>query len=195
MPTGYTCVIDDDPACTFKKYALKCIRAFGAAAHMREDSLGKEYVPRVPSISYHDEALEELEAWKLTVEAPGKPDELKKVYEEQYKSAFDRWRKNEEERVELNARYDKMAIEVEAWEPPTREHKGFKAFMSSRLKDGRRYSRDPYPPPEKEPFEVWVWEEKTRIARDIQYHTEERLKEIERCKEANAWVEKLIASL
>ena len=56
MPTGYTAGIIDGSIKTFEQYAKTCVRAFGAAIHMRDDSLSEEYVPREPG-DYHLNAL------------------------------------------------------------------------------------------------------------------------------------------
>lgn len=42
MPTGYTSIIDDNENVTFKEYALRCARGFGALMHLRDESLDKE---------------------------------------------------------------------------------------------------------------------------------------------------------
>lgn len=63
MPTGYTAMVLE--GATAKQFAAKCMRAFGVAAHMRDDSWDKE-VPRQlqddGDQSWHKEKLEEAEA-------------------------------------------------------------------------------------------------------------------------------------
>ena len=43
MPTGFTAGILDGKINSFREFALVCVRAFGAAAHMRDDGLNIEY--------------------------------------------------------------------------------------------------------------------------------------------------------
>jgi hypothetical protein len=69
MPTGYTAMIFE--GATAKQFAARCMRAFGVAAHMRDDDWDKE-VPRQlleDESTWHKEGLEkakaELEAWHL----------------------------------------------------------------------------------------------------------------------------------
>ena len=46
MPTGYTAGIADGTITNFEQYALRCIRAFGATMHLRDESLEHEYEPK-----------------------------------------------------------------------------------------------------------------------------------------------------
>src|SRR5690242_13672971 len=60
MPTGYTAGILDGTMKTFQQFAKKCIRNFGAAIHMRDESWDKDFVPRVPS-QYHLKEIKEAQ--------------------------------------------------------------------------------------------------------------------------------------
>ena len=52
MPTGYTNGILNGEIKTFDEFAKQCIRAFGAAIHMRDDDFNKEYEKRKPDNYY-----------------------------------------------------------------------------------------------------------------------------------------------
>lgn len=56
MPTGYTCKVQDGEITELKDFLLQCARGFGAMIHMRDDSMNKQYEPRVVS-DYHLNAL------------------------------------------------------------------------------------------------------------------------------------------
>ena len=51
MPTGYTTDIYNGKDVTFKDFALKCARAFGACIHQREDNIDD-----LPKLKKHDTA-------------------------------------------------------------------------------------------------------------------------------------------
>lgn len=75
MATGYTCGIVDGTTKTFKEFAFKCIRAFGAAAHMRDEPISKPFKLQTVSTSTiewdcnieHDK--EELERYSVELES------------------------------------------------------------------------------------------------------------------------------
>ena len=73
MPTGYTDPILKGKITNFKDYAKLCMRAFGAAIHMRDDSLDIEYTKREPS-QYH---IDSLKSWEERL------TELKSMTDEQ----------------------------------------------------------------------------------------------------------------
>ena len=131
MPTGYTAGIIDGSIKTFEQYAKTCVRAFGAAIHMRDDSLSEEYVPREPG-DYHLNALnrakKQLNQSKKMTDTKIIKD--RKKYLEDGKIHF------EKEIVKINNNCIKMNTfmkKVDTYKPPTKEHYEIKKFMKEQL--------------------------------------------------------------
>ena len=62
MPTEYTHYIKD--GISFKEFALKCARAFGACITMKEDPMDVEIPKFKPDTYYHKRLKATLKKWK-----------------------------------------------------------------------------------------------------------------------------------
>ncbi|MBS3155164.1 hypothetical protein J4404_01555, partial [Candidatus Woesearchaeota archaeon] len=60
MPTGYTYIIGEKDI-TFKEFALRCARGFGALVEMRDDSLEARIPNKFYPCSYHKEQIGEAQ--------------------------------------------------------------------------------------------------------------------------------------
>jgi len=212
MPTGYTQGILDGTTETFKDFASKCTRAFGAAMHMRDEGLDVEYRPAEPS-SYHKE---QLEKWERDLEA-AKRKIAESFYYEQLETIKDDILYNEEkiaERKLQRAKLDNMLLQVDRWTPPTDDHQNFKSFMKQQLEDTIKWDGDwkfyedellklkkdlgRYKASDKNPKQ---WGEELReerleyIQKQIKYHTDHYTQDVEKCNKNNKWVQDLINSI
>lgn len=203
MPTGYTSGILDGTIKTFPEFAKLCMRAFGATIHMRDDALGAEYVPRVPS-NYDTEQIERSKG--LLMEYSKLSDEsiivLKK---EELKTDRDYHQKRIKEIQESRKRLDEFVTQIESWVPPASDHIKFKNFMIEQINStiewdcNPKYHEEQLATIEKEYRhldpksirEEWIEKEE----KNLSYYTEQHEKEVERCKQANKWVEDLLKSL
>lgn len=204
MPTGYTAGIMDGDIKTFGEFAKKCMRAFGATIHMREESLDVEYRPRTPD-SFYYESLER--AKKNVADLDNLPDaHFVELEYEEIKSEISRMTRKIMEIKEAKARLELILSDAEKWTPPTKEHEAFKEFMISQLTStiDRDCSVEYYEEGLEEyykrldsPIDVELVKE--RLRGSYEYNIEYRQKslddEIERCKESNDWAEKLLKSI
>jgi hypothetical protein len=209
MPTGYTAGILDGKIKDFKEFARVCIRAFGAAIHMRDDSLNKGYEPMKVD-SYYTEnkkkAINDLNKLKLKsdsklIEEYQKQLEKDKVY---YEDKLKETNKNAED---LN----RILSESKNWTPPTAEHTAFKEFMINQLTETIKWDGDPSSEIEeltrienelksiKELGKVKIdairKEKIESLEKDIQYYTEREAEAEKRVIGSNEWVEVLVKSL
>lgn len=203
MPTGYTAGIVDGKINTFEEFAKKCMRAFGATIHMRDDSLEEEYQPRVPS-SYYKEQLDNVKRQIEELESTSDEDLVKnhKAYLIERKDSI---LKTIEERGELLKRIDSILTQTKEYNPPTSEHQGIKDFMIQQLTetiswdckvdyyleelDGimNEYSKV-------DAIELRI-EKRMQLQKDLDYHKKQFEEEIERCNASNLWVGQFMQSL
>lgn len=198
MPSGLTSKIYEGKDITFKEFALLCAKQFGALIHMKDEPLYAPIRKREPSTYW----LEQLEKAKKDLADfltnPPTEDSLAKEYEKK----VERMRKEDAEtnknRQELKARYEAMLKKVQDWNPPTSEHENLKSFMIKQLNesidfDCRAYSQ----------FDRFITKEayikdnlsSMHLEERVEYCQEQWDKEIERCNNANKWIEELVNSL
>lgn len=202
MATGYTGCIKDG-SITFKQFALRCSRAFGALVTMRDDPMSDEIPDEIkPTNTYYEEKLKEQKAYLEELESMSDVEA-----NQQARLEFDERQNYNKTRIaeikDLEAKYKKMADEVSAWKPPTNDHLGLKSFMleqlytsldfdcSPRLIDMYEEALDVQVKPGKE----WKQDEIVKCMKDIAYYTEKHAKEIERCNKATNWIQALKKSL
>ena len=203
MPTGYTADIVDGKVTTFKEFAKKCIRAFGAAIHMRDDSLNKKYEPREES-NHHKKRLKEAyeENQKL---ADMSDEQLVKIRKEEIKEAIKYQNEQIEEKRIIRERLGKILEETKQWKEPTPEHLNYKAFMIQQIEDTIKWDgEDEYNQEELkklrlensniDPVKVRKSKQDS-IDWDIEYHTKEMAKETENVQNANKWVQDILESI
>lgn len=203
MPTGYTYGIIDGTITSFPQFAKQCIRAFGAAIHMRDDDGKEEYRERVPS----DHHKKELKRAKNDLKNAQKlPDDLLvKAKIKELEVTRIRKRKYLEESIINEQRLTKMLNEVRSWTPPTTEHEGIKKFMIEQLEstidfdcNSRDYNND-IVKIDSEISNANAIEIRAELIKkaqwDVDYHTKELAEEIKRCENSNKWVSDLINSL
>lgn len=190
MPTGYTEILDRKPDTTFEQFALRCARAFGALAHMRDEKMDAALPESIePSKTYH----------KRMVDAKKKLAELEAMDESDREAhgwcIIERnnqsYEKNQREYERTKAAYDRIRQEVVAWNAPDGLAK-LKLFMLEQLQTGKpfMYSK----PDKREPVDAWRADLK-EAKRNVEYYTEEWTKEKDRAAERNEWLQALRESL
>lgn len=195
MPSGFTYKVENGEMTDLNEFVWKCARGMGALDHMHEDG------PDIP-INFSDtEPVEHceknLEHAKLERDALDmlSADQMRRHLEERYQSAhsdtvdcYDQW---EEE----NGRYQAMLDKVQAWEPPTKEHEGFKQFMIGQLESSMHPARKE---PPKQAAPDWGTEEKRLrdgMLKDIGYYEKHLAKAKERNQERMNWLTALDESV
>jgi hypothetical protein len=195
MPTGYTAEIYDGKEVTFKDFVMECARAFGALITMRDDpshtAIPEEFLPSM----WNADELEKARA-RLAQVRSWDEEQSESESQKDYSEAMQHWHKRIIEMAELCLRYEAMLAKVQAWEPPTANHQGLKDFMIQQLESSIDfdccYKLDM---PHKLPGGDYKAQQIKAAERDIQYHTAEQKKEVERTQERNAWVRALRESL
>ena len=105
MPTGYTAdVIEKD--ISFREFALKCMRAFGALVSFRDDDSSK-IITEVPLSDYHKKALEKAKK-DLQLFKEQSPERLAKLAVEGIKQSYTVSRDCRNRTIEENKKLRKM---------------------------------------------------------------------------------------
>ncbi len=87
-----------------------------------------------------------------------------------------------------------MLDAAKAWEPPTKDHAGLKDFMIEQLSESLHGDMR-WPGPVEQTGSEWRANEIVRAKKDIDYHTREQEKEVERANTRTEWVKSLRQSL
>jgi hypothetical protein len=193
MPTGYTCIIEDKDGTTFREYALRCARAFGACIMQRDDDSNEPPKPRLPDQRYVESlAKAERDLRELESSTPAS------FYAKWRTEVMEVDRRNAEYRREhavKAARYAKMRAQVEAWSPPTLEHRGLKEFMLGQIDVSHRADEEPYQAHVAESEEAYRLEQ-LELARDRVASLRQRVAEdAESANKSTDWLTRLEASL
>lgn len=182
MPTGYTEIIER--GCSFPQYLWRCVRAFGVApARIKQESFSTYHTGERKKA---EARLRELDSMTLKQAA-----HLERAEREADAERIRKWKRESEE---TRAKYAAMRVEVEAWDPPSEEHASLKKFMLDQIQigcPGDWVPDEPHPMTAKE----WLAKQREKAAKDIAYHAEHERKDLERAREAQAWLEKLAASV
>ena len=200
MPTGYTAPVKDGEITTFKDFALRCARAFGATIEFRDEPMGFDIEAKIKeigqsSIDYHKKALAEARAERTDIEAMTE-DEASVEAMREYDEALASYAKSVSEIITTRTRYSAMIDAVEEWEPPTPEHHGLKDFMMNQLRESIQFDCRyvPEQPRLKTPTE-WTADRIESAERRVKYHGDELKKAQASAKTSRKWLTDLIASV
>lgn len=204
MPTGYTADIVEGKVKTFKDFAKRCIRAFGATIHMRDEPISKKWEPRKTDQYYIDRVEEREEELRKLKNADDQffIDKIRSELHSEYAYYSNRIK----EIQEVRARLDSILEDAEKWIPPTEDHIEAKKFMINQLEETIRYDGDAdYYVDELEkiktklesPIDVLkIRYEMIADAEEELGRARERLKEeTDRCEDSNKWAEQFLKSI
>lgn len=200
MPTSYTAPIyEGEENFTFKKFAMRCARNFGALIEMRDEPLDAEidFDKCFQPSDYYKKALERVEKeYQEFLDNPPTAEELGKQYDEKVNNDFEKFLKRKESRKVLQERYAAMLEQVKAWEPPTEEHNGLKGFMISQLHRSMDYDCVVYSPHTDDREEYIKYHmSPDPLLKEIAYYKERYEKEVELCNNRKQWIMQLMESL
>lgn len=195
MPTGYTADIKD--GISFEQFVLNCAKGFGACISMRDlpsdTPIPEEFQPS----SYHAGKLAEARIALSTYESMSDDDAAREARNEYADAELSRTRRLQENLNQLES-YRGMLEHVRMWSAPSEEHEGLKEFMLKQITesiewdDSTKYLSTPTPA-------VSVTDgleaKKAAALKDIEYHKDENVKELQRTAERNRWVRQLRESL
>jgi hypothetical protein len=189
MPTGYTCIIHDDPeTVTFSDYLHRCVRAFGACIAQKEEGLDAGIKMSEPD-TYHERALTEA-LLKLEELERRTDSEWGEVFFEEREQSLKKKREQYEKQRQVYKAHQNILAQARAWEPPTPDHESLKQFMVSQLAEVDRVG---YPDPEFQfpDFETWKADVLESAQWSVDYHREEAEKSRVRYEKSLAWLEAL----
>lgn len=190
MPTGYTADVLDKNI-SFPQFVWDCARAFGALIHMRDDGHGARIVKPEPS-SYHQEALAdataELPKLKRMTDA-----EAEAIQQAAIEKALQEQRESKERTARAAQRLTTMIAKVEAWQPPTKDHQGLKAFMLEQLRSTLEFDGTfhDWPIPVPKPAAEYRDARIKSCLEDIEYHAKHLREDQEREAGRSTWIDQL----
>lgn len=192
MPTGYTDRILK--GCTFEEFVWGAARGMGALIMMRDDSMDAPIPERFePSTSYYEQSLGRAKTDLVRFEKLSDED-----FAEEAQADLEAARKEREEYVAKKTKdlelYKAMREKIEAWEPPSEIHEGFKEFMLEQISGSIKFDcghmDDVVDESQYEPS-LYRTRRIARAKRDIEYNTEQLAGELERTKDRNEWLSQL----
>lgn len=196
MPTGYTEQLMAKGE-SFKAFATRCMRSFGACVTMRDDPLDaaipEQFEPSTYYFEAEEKAAKELRRLKRMTEkeaneygAKLKADTLKRFAEVLAKESVE------------NTRLIDMQKQVEAWTPPSAGYDGFREFMLDQInisKHDTDYWRKLISETKDTSPEEFFKNTLQSAEADVVYYGREREKEVSRVAERNKWLRVLRASI
>lgn len=196
MPTGYTADVGEGKVTEFRDFALRCARAMGALIMMRDEPLDAPIPDEFTPDQYYNKCLEEILAEIASLESASAA-KVAELAAGDFKEQHDAWQRRWRERDETRARYEAMLAQVDAWEPPSEEHRNFKKFMREQLTESIRfdcsheYSTEPQPVSP----DFWKHNRLEQLHREAARSKQHQAEENERTESRNRWVAQLRESL
>lgn len=195
MPTGYTAKLMETGV-DFRTFVLTCARGMGACVMQRDDPIDEPPKRQEPS-DYSSNAAKEAEATLARLRAMT-PTEQRQHGAAMRKKVVKQALERMEEAKAENERLDAMVSQVEAWVPPTDEHKGLRDFMLEQLRISRNdtaYSERSLADAQRKTPEAYFVDAISSAVRNIDYYKLQALEENVRTYDRNQWIDKLYASL
>lgn len=194
MPTGYTA--DIAKGITFEQYALGCARAFGALVMMRDDPSDAPIPERFEPSSYNkDGAIKaELEIARLEKLTPSEAD---MAAAESMREQVAAYRRRLEEKTDLRNKYNEILAKAVQFKSPTPDHEQYRQFMIDQIRSSIEFDcgTDYLEKPAMMSGPQWLAAALVKARHDLEYHTAEQAKEVERTETRNKWVSDLRAAL
>jgi len=189
MATGYTHGITKDT--TFREFAFRCARAFGAFAHQRDQSI--DAAPRKLEVDFvaleREVALRRKELMDFERFTETEQREKFRLAQKQHRVAIAELRRE----MEANkANLLRMTALVKRWKEPTPGHLELKNFMLSQLAESIQHD---YLGVARWDFHIWLKNEHESFAYRARYAEEKLEKEHARAKILNGWADEFFASL
>ena len=133
MPTAYTNQIIEGDGVDLRTFMLSCVRAMGVLVTMRDEPFDAP-IPKelVEASTYYIDALDRAKAEHARLTAMSSA-EMEAEIEKVYLRLCTSWEEMRAKAAKDKTRYEDMLAQVNAWTPPTEEHRGFKAFMVAQL--------------------------------------------------------------
>jgi len=195
MPTGYTYNIKD--GITFEQYALQCARAFYALLSMKDEQDDMPIPEEFKESDYHKKEIDKIKE-KLKMVKESSSGEIQIFIDDEYNESILQNQKYIKEAKDLQEKYDKMLIEIQSWNPPTKDHEDLKKFMIQQIVIS--YSECDYRYYEnkniiKLSVDQYRYNKEKELLEDIDYYMKKWKEETERIQMSNKWIRDLKKSL
>jgi hypothetical protein len=195
MPTGYTQPLSERDV-SLADFALRCARAFGATVELREEPLDANLPPlfEVPSFYYErltGAQVRVAELANMTLEDAGKACGVEFIKEMRHRGEQVR------KILAFATRHAKLVEEVNAWEPPTDDHKGLKTFMMEQLKLVKDEADPSYyqTPLFAKDAKRWLDDQRKQAFEELEYRQKAIKEQEDLVASRNAWITALRNSL
>ncbi len=195
MATGYTAIIGEKEDVSFREFALKCSRAFGALVEMRDEPMDAPIPSEFKPSSYHKDVF--AKACKAFYGTIGmRNDEAERLANENYVSQLESHSEYIQKDKNLSVKYGGMLAKVAKWQSPSSDHDSYRDFMISQLEESLQhdcgYNHDA-------PKKMTGAEYRSNLVesakRDMDYHKKEFAEEVKRAKGRTKWVQDLVTNL
>jgi len=199
MPTGYTSQLYDGEQ-SFEDFVWSCARGMGALIMMRDDPSDAPIPKRFEVDDYHTEELHKAEARLAELQEMTDKEIEALLLVKRAEIAKDCAKASKKDTAMAN-RYADMVTQVEAWEPPSSDHVGFKDFMLEQLRSSLKFDcgSDYYQrlSDKINTMSVQEWKEQERKSRvnEVTYCKKNLAKEVERIAGRNKWLADLRVSV
>lgn len=138
-------MIAENDNVSFKDFALRCARNFGALIDMRDEPLDAPIPERFEVDEYYRKDYERAKAdYEKFIANPPTDEYVEKRYNEYVAKETERAEKEDRKRRIIQARYEVMLVKVRKWVPPTSEHENLKNFMIQQLENGLKWDCHEY---------------------------------------------------
>jgi hypothetical protein len=198
MPNGYTAAIYEGRDVSLREYLMNVGRSMGFAIMQRDDDPNAPVRLTEPQTKYHDDAIRKAEETLARVSRMT-ADEAQGAAADEYEQAIKHRREAVEQHRILRERYEAMIARVKEWEPEPLiarvKEQAIKYLLESM--DFDCHGDLPTFPSEPVPKngEQWVEGQVAKARREIEYHGQERAREIASTAERNAWISAFLRSL
>lgn len=203
MATGYTEGILNGKINTFKDFALKCVLAFGASIHLRDETGDVKYRSAEPT-DYHKKAIQDAKKELNRIENLT-DDEIINSHIKTLKADKERCLREIEKIKKDREKLEDILAKAENFVPPTQEHEEFRQFMINQLKQTIEFdcNTDFYDREiakiDNQLKNINVIEIRESmidyIKENIEYHTKAYEKEVRNCNKSNKWVDDIIHAI
>lgn len=202
MPTGYTA--DIEKGISFKEYATKCLRNFGAAITLRDEPwdtpITKETICGNRDMSHYHKKLEDAnQEYERFISLT---EEQKRIdFENEKSEKINRYNGYIQEKLELKKKYLQMLEKVKLFQAPTDDHVALKNFMENQIHDSIEWDcklNFYYEEIEKtnnKTFEDYLREKEESLLEDIEVQEKEIIDNTDRNDIRWDWIEKALQAI
>lgn len=188
MPSGYTAGVADGTVTSFREYASRCMRAFGALIDMRDDPSTTPIPDEVVPSDYYAKEVAETEG-RIAALCAMTEAEVAAAWEADCLSRNNEYERRAAERDETELRYRRMLELARRFVPPTFNHGDFSKFLVRQLEESLRFdcstiNRPTLPQTANE----WRDGEIERERRWLESCKKSQQEEIQRCADRTAWI-------